>query len=190
VIDHHGQMFLPDYLMMYADRLKDAKGNKLVSETTTLLDLDTLTSKSWWITPGVLFLVFLIIELLLFYKRKTWDSKWIRIYDRTWFVVASLAAALLMFMMTTLHTACHYNYNMLWLSPLLIPFTFSLFKKNAKWLNYIGIALLVLFILTIGASAIIPQVFPSAGYLLIGILFLKVLRNIDFAIGWAMPKLR
>lgn len=175
VIDHHGQMFLPDYLMTYVDRFKS--GNRsIIKSTRVLLDIPPLKSKSFWITPFILFGFLLIIECLLFIGRKEsahWSIKW---YDTTWIVIVSLASALLLFMLTTKHTACHANYNLLWISPLFILLLLSRLFKQSQWTRLVGMCILGTLVISLLAAPMITQVYPAVGYIIIGILFLKVLR--------------
>ena len=179
VIDHHGQMFLPDYLMTYMDRFKDAYGKPLVAKTLTVLQPSNDIVKSSLITPFRLFGFLLLIEVILFFFRDKWKSKWIKVYDNTWFIIVSLASALLLFMLTTLHTACYPNWNLLWLSPLFIPFTILQFMNAEKWIKWIGFAIIGILVITIGGWTMWPQVLPSVGLLIAVILVFKVVRNLN-----------
>lgn len=179
VIDHHGQMFLPDYLMTYIDRFKDASGKPVVSKTLTVLQPINTVAKSYLVTPFRFFGFLLLIELMLFFFKDKSNLKWIKAYDNTWFIVASLASALLLFMLTTLHTACYPNWNLLWLSPLFIPFTILQFMNTEKWIKWIGFAIIGILVITIGGWTMWPQVLPSVGLLIAVILVFKVVRNLN-----------
>jgi len=178
IVDHHGQMFLPDYLMYYMDRFQSPNNQKLVLSTHDVLTIEKDRPTSFWITPIVLFAILLFVELILFIKRKEWASKWIGVYDILFYIVVSLASALLLLMLSTLHYPCHANYNLLWLSPLFIPFTLlRLVASNSKWQKLLSYAILGILTITFLGWSWWPQSLPSVGLLIIGILILKILRG-------------
>ncbi len=180
-VDHHGQMFLPDYVMLYMNRFKDESGKSIVSNTHYVLTMGTDPPRSWWITPLVLFSILLCLEVLLFFSKNLWNSKWVRYYDTIWYVLVSLASGLLLFMVTTLHTACHYNYNLLWLSPLFIPFTALQLSNNQKWVKWIGYATIGMLVITIAGWTMWPQVLPSVGLLIAVTLVFKIVRRLSIS---------
>ncbi|MBT8219071.1 MAG: DUF4105 domain-containing protein [Bacteroidia bacterium] len=177
IANHEAQMFLPEYVMAHLRRLKSPDGRSVVKHEQSVLIFDRIKGESWWVTPKLVFSILLLLEFLMFIFPKSFHRKFVKVYDLSWFVVVSLASLLLLFMWTTKHNACHDNWNLLWLSPLFIPFSILQFSKTGDWNRRVGISVLGMLILTLLFWSWWPQRLPETAILIIGLLFFKVLRN-------------
>lgn len=168
------QMFLPEQLMIHMASAKINGETELVAEEKLLTDYESHISRRnqhSFFTPLILFALLLLLELVLFLKFRGSTSKFILNYDKIWFLLAGLSSVVLLFMwLGTDHIATKVNMNVLWLSPLYFIF---LNRKSPSIHKKIQLILLLIALI----QSLFFQAFHPAFYLMIAILFLKILRN-------------
>lgn len=183
--DLRKQMFLPDYLHDHLARttyLSEDNKTELIASEYDVLSFDGKEVESFWLTPVVLltFLVFLELVFLFWIN----NGLFLAIYDRLWFVLMALASCMIAFMwFATDHQACGNNWNLLWLSPLYVPY---LLFKDEKIRKYIAIGLLVCLGLALLGWMWIPQQYHVAFIPIILISGLKLGRamGLDILQAW------
>ena len=165
-------MFLPDYLLMAFDS-SDLNGQPVVLEKKILLNyFESYKTKSG-VTPVIVFgVLFLIIAVLSFITRNSWNL-FFKIFDFFFFIMVGLIGMLILFMwFGTEHAMCKNNFNLLWALPTHLPIAFMLFNKKA-WIN--GYFRLVFFytIALLLAWFFLPQQFNTALLPVIGIILIR-----------------
>ena len=165
-------MFLPDYLLMAFDSSK-LNGQPVVNEKTILLNyFESYKTKSG-ITPFIVFgVLFLVIAVLSFFTRKTWNV-FFKIFDFLFFTFLGLIGFLILFMwFGTDHAMCRNNFNILWALPTHLPVAFMLLSKK-RWVNsyfrfvfFYTLALLLVWYF-------LPQQFNTALLPVIGIILIR-----------------
>ena len=165
-------MFLPDYLLMAFDS-STLNGNPVVNEKKILLNhFDEYKTKSG-VTPFIVFgILFLLIAVLSFFTRNSWNL-FFRIFDFLLFTFLGLLGILILFMwFGTEHAMCKNNFNLLWALPTHLPVAFMLFNKK-QWINsYFGFIFFYTIALLL-AWFFLPQQFNTAILPLIGIILIR-----------------
>jgi len=166
------QMFLPEFLYQHLEATT-VNNKPLVNSTSVLLDFEDIEKQrdhKPFFTPIIFFGVLLILELIIFFWGR--HARWVTIYDKFWFSIAGVGSLVLAFMwIGTDHVTTKKNLNLLWMNPL---FLFVLFKRSKK----IEIAILILLVIAALQTAFY-QSYHGAVYLIITILFLKIVRRIQ-----------
>ena len=103
----------------------------------------------------------LIVFLLLYIFVASWNSlttqRIARVIDVSLLFIFGLGGALVLYMSQfSLHTACHENYNLIWLHPLYL-LAIPLYFISKKWTGYVGYAFFIATVLFMFASHWIPQ---------------------------------
>lgn len=184
--DHRQQMFLPDYLHDWTDKMAyentDSQSVQLVKSEATVLPLDTIQHKSYWITPVILFSFLAFIELLLFLfaNKGSKRSGLLRFYDLLMYGILCLVSIVVAMMwFGTNHQACGDNYNLIWANPLFLLVFVSYFWNNpgqkALFLSS------VFLVLTLLLWTILPQQFHVAVIPIIVLYLFKNLRLLRHA---------
>ena len=178
--DHRAQMFLPDYLHDITFKMnydKDGVSVPLAKTSEKVLALDRKVHQSFLITPMYCFIIFLLLELILFISAPAQHWRFVRIYDSLWYAAISVISIVVLFMwFGTDHQACAENYNLLWANPLyLIVFISGVRKK----ISIKALALCTIFmIFNLLLWAVLPQQFHLAVIPIILIFILKNIRRI------------
>ena len=165
-------MFLPDYLLMAFDS-SQLNGRPVVFEKKIILgEFEAYKTKSA-LTPLLVFsILFLIISILSFLHRNSWNL-FFKIFDFIFFFILGSLGVLLLFMwFGTDHAMCKDNYNLLWALPAHLPMAFILFSRKS-WVNvyfrfifFYSIALLVFWFF-------LPQQFNTALIPVVGIIIVR-----------------
>ena len=118
--------------------------------------------------------IYFIVSFFLIYLFVTkWNARWsvlsAKFFDIVLLFFFGLGGLLVLYMsMFSMHTACHENWNIIWLHPFYwIALVFYFVQPT--WAGYLG---RLFFVATIGlilASYWIPQAFSSAVYVLMGL---------------------
>lgn len=147
VTSERQQMFLPDYLQSHLAQTTKPNGMHLMRDSKTIINHKVKQVNSFWITPMIVFIGILLLELFIIKRKKT--SKWLRIYDWAWMVVMAICAVIMMFMwFGTNHQACGLNYNLLVFSPLIILWIiFKWIGKQSPLLKWISLGIILSYIL-------------------------------------------
>jgi len=172
-----GQMYLPDYLMKYADYMyyegQDNEKHKLVNQSEQILFQKPIQNKSSLLTPFRLFGIFLLLEVLILIFRDRLPKRVKRIYDYTWFFSLFIGSLIILFMwFGTDHKVCKDNLNVIWLSPL--PLIIQFFKSTYR--RFFSLAMVFYFVVFISFWTIWPQNFSIISILISSILVLKFTR--------------
>jgi hypothetical protein len=120
-------------------------------------------------------LILLVIYLIIsFWKHKV-TQKIAGIIDLLLLFVFGIGGALVLYMSQfSLHTACHENYNLIWLHPLYL-FVIPVYFISKKWTSYFGYLFFAATILLMIANHWIPQHFSNSVIILMNIaLFLQI----------------
>lgn len=129
VISYRNQMFLPDYLKLNMEESK-AEAGAVLGPSKTIYAFPSVKDHHPLYTQPIFWTSFLLLIGLLFTFWKP-NALGLRIFDGTLFTIAGIAGSLFLFMwLGTDHQACFANWNMLWLFPLNIFFSWALFKKE------------------------------------------------------------
>jgi hypothetical protein len=165
-------MFLPDYLLMAFDS-SELNGQPVVEEKKILLNyFDSYKTKSG-ITPFIVFgVLFLLIALLSFFTRNSWNL-FFKIFDFFFFIMVGLIGVLILFMwFGTEHAMCKNNFNLLWALPTHLPVAFMLFNKKA-WINSYFRFICFYTIVLLLAWFFLPQQFNTALLFVVGIILIR-----------------
>jgi hypothetical protein len=118
--------------------------------------------------------IFYIVGLILLYLfLSKWNARWAvmaaKFLDIILLFIFGLGGLLLVYMsLFSKHTACHDNFNIVWIHPL-YWIALVLYFAKPIWAGYLG---RIFFIATIGLIAVsywLPQSFSSSVYLLMGL---------------------
>ena len=165
-------MFLPDYLLMAFDSSK-LNGQPVVNEKKIVLAyFDAYKTKSG-ITPFIVFgVLFLLIAVVSFITRNTWNL-FFKIFDFFFFLTVGLIGILILFMwFGTDHAMCKNNFNLLWALPTHLPTAFMLFSKK-QWVNSYFRFLFFYTIALLLAWFFLPQQFNTALLPVVGIILIR-----------------
>ncbi len=168
------QMFLPSYLYRALENTT-INGTPLIKSSGVMLDFESEVDrrrKSSWLSPTLLGLILLLLEFYLFSKyRKLESPKWLKRYDKFWYLIAGISSIIILFMwLGTDHIPTKSNWNVLWLSPLYLVRLFS----HSRWIQIaIGVTLTLAMLVTIFQI----QSFHAVSLALIVLLILKFVRN-------------
>lgn len=118
----------------------------------------------------ILLVIYLIVS---FWKHKV-TQKIAGIIDLLLLFVFGIGGALVLYMSQfSLHTACHENYNLIWLHPLYL-FVIPVYFISKKWTSYFGYLFFAATVLLMIANHWIPQHFSNSVIILMNIaLFLQ-----------------
>ena len=113
------------------------------------------------ITKGGYPMNYLIVFLLLYIFVANWNSLTTQriagVIDVSLLFIFGLGGALVLYMSQfSLHTACHENYNLIWLHPLYL-LAIPLYFISKKWTGYVGYLFFIATVLFMFASHWIPQ---------------------------------
>jgi hypothetical protein len=162
------EAFLPALLFN-----KLALNKQLVSYTGHVKYNQQVVEKS--LSP--IFILLLVLAIYLF--TSNWNSyftqKVATILDISFLTVLGLGGLIVFYMsQISLHTACHENYNLLWMHPLYLLALPIYFISN-KWTGILGWIFFVIIILLMLSSYWIPQYFSNSTLVLMTIaLFLNM----------------
>jgi len=165
-------MFLPDYLLMAFDSSK-LNGQPVVYEKKILLNyFESYKTKSG-ITPLIVFgVLFLVIAVLSFFTRNTWNV-FFKIFDFLLFTFLGLIGFLILFMwFGTEHAMCKNNFNLLWALPTHLPVAFLLFSRK-QWVNAYFRFIFFYTIALLLAWFFLPQQFNTAFLPIVGIILTR-----------------
>ena len=165
-------MFLPDYLLMAFDSSK-LEGQTVVQEKKILLNYFDSYKTTSGITPLIVFgILFLLIVVLSFYYRYSWNL-FFRIFDFFFFVFVGLIGVLILFMwFGTEHAMCKNNFNLLWALPTHLPIAFLLFNKK-HWIDRYFRFIFFYTIALLLAWFFLPQQFNTALLPVLGIILIR-----------------
>jgi hypothetical protein len=165
-------MFLPDYLLMAFDS-SELNGRPVVKEKKILLNyFDSYKTKSS-ITPFMVFgVLFLLIAVLSFFTRNSWNL-FFKIFDFFFLILVGLIGVLILFMwFGTEHAMCKNNFNLLWALPTHLPIAFMLFNKKT-WINSYFRFVVYYMIALLLAWFFLPQQFNTALLPVIAIILIR-----------------
>jgi hypothetical protein len=116
---------------------------------------------------------FMIGFMLVYLFVGKWNARWsvisAKILDILLLFIFGLGGLLLMYMsIFSLHTACHNNFNIVWIHPLYFLALICYFVKPI-WAGYLGRIFMIATIGLIVVSYWLPQSFSSSVYLLMGL---------------------
>lgn len=149
-------MFLPDYLLKGLDSATLA-GRPIVTPPQPVLQMPSPLNKGSLFRPSVVFGLLLVTAVTLYFTKKRWAAKALRILDVTLFLLAGLAGVVLIYMWTgTDHVVTQNNYNLLWALPTHLVAVFFLYK-NKSWVATYLKATLVINLLLLLLWAFLPQ---------------------------------
>ncbi|MBE27245.1 MAG: hypothetical protein CMN33_06130 [Saprospirales bacterium] len=166
------QMFLPSYLKQVLSKAEIQRGNTvepLLGEAYEVLSFPEETEKRLtrsWFTPELVFALLALFLLMLRwpYRKEKVLPKWLRNIDGTYITILGILGLLLAFMWWgTDHVPTKSNWNLIWLSPLLLIIHFGK-GKGFVWMTYlIYLMLFTCLIALVNAwIQILPQQFNVA----------------------------
>lgn len=126
-------------------------------------------------TPISYMIAFLLFYIFVSYWNSLITQRIARILDIILLLVFGIAGCLVLYMSQfSLHTACHENYNLIWLHPLYLM-VLPIYFMSKKWTGYVGYVFFLATILLMFASHWIPQHFSkSVIALMVIVLFLQI----------------
>lgn len=177
---YYEYMFLPKYIhSSFKSATFINSGKPIVkAENTIFSKKETEASASFFTSPFFVFLSFSIGILLITYKdfKNNKRSIWL---DATIFsITGSIGVLLLCLWFGTNHSTTAYNYNLLWASPLSLPFIFQVIKKTPKnWFKgYLKLLVIMLCLMamhwSIGVQRFAPVLIPIVIALAVRYVFL------------------
>ncbi len=173
-----GRSFLPEFFYDVLD--KSTIGHQpLVSKTAIFLDFEADNQRRREKVSQVpiwVFSLLLLVELLLliFCSKATYiNSRWLRILDNLWFSLLGIGSLIILFMwIGTDHLTTKKNLNLLWMSPLFLPY---LFKKSKGLTLILAISIPIALIL----SPFVQELHICAILIMIATLF-KLIRQYHY----------
>ncbi|MDA7501660.1 DUF4105 domain-containing protein [Chitinophagales bacterium] len=123
-------MYLPyhlEYSLASTQLSSNGKPKDFVSQTNILLDYPQSSSNSILSYLPLLLFGFLLVLRLLFYK----STGLHKLDGVVLFLFALMGIIMLIMWFATDHLACHWNWNVLWASPLLFVLAIQVFRKAA-----------------------------------------------------------
>jgi len=169
------QTFLPEYLMTSLDQKEGFVANKKV-----IIDHSKEREerfKASIFSPTLLFGLLLLLELIFLLLLKSKESRWINLYDKTWFIIMAFSSIVLLFMwFGTDHIATKQNWNLLWISPayVLIPLIKDVNRRKQLFFFLLGSN-----ILAVVSWTLIPQNYHQAFLPIMLIMIIKLWRHKD-----------
>jgi hypothetical protein len=135
---------------------------------------NTKTAEKGWAPIAIL-----IAILLLYVFVASWNTlltqRIAKIMDISLLLLIGIGGALVLYMSQfSLHTACHENYNLIWLHPLYL-IAVPLYFMSKKWTGYLGYLFFTVTVLFMMMSHWIPQHFSNTVIILMMmVLFLQI----------------
>ena len=135
---------------------------------------NTKTSEKGWAPIAILIAILLIYVLVA-----SWNTLLTqliaKIMDISLLLLMGIGGALVLYMSQfSLHTACHENYNLIWLHPLYL-IAVPLYFISKKWTGYLGYLFFTVTVLFMMMSHWIPQHFSNTVIvLMMMVLFLQI----------------
>ena len=135
---------------------------------------NTKTAEKGWAPIAIL-----IAILLLYVFVAIWNTlltqRIAKIMDISLLLLIGIGGALVLYMSQfSLHTACHENYNLIWLHPLYL-IAVPLYFMSKKWTGYLGYLFFTVTVLFMMMSHWIPQHFSNTVIvLMMMVLFLQI----------------
>jgi hypothetical protein len=137
------QTFLPDYLSSNLSTSLNKSNQSILNSADILYEGEKKSSNPFWITPTLLFTIFLIIEFIIL--RYQFSGMGMKIYDSTWFVMMTIASLIISFMwFGTDHKACGNNFNLLVFNPLYLLWVSLYFTQ--KFRGFFSVLSLILLL--------------------------------------------
>jgi hypothetical protein len=138
------------------------------------IQYNTKTAEKGWAPISIL-----IVILVLYVFVANWNTlltqRIAKIMDISLLLLMGIGGALVLYMSQfSLHTACHENYNLIWLHPLYL-IAVPLYFISKKWTGYLGYLFFTVIVLFMMMSHWIPQHFSNAVIvLMMMVLFLQI----------------
>ncbi len=177
-VNSRNLMFLPHFLMEGFQH-STINGKPLVKEKKALFIPSKPQSQSYPFYKHPIFwfsILCVFILLLSFLKPSSSILPWV---DRCLFFLTGLLGCFLLFMwFGTDHGITKWNYNLLWLFPFNIVFSFFFFKDK-KWVRNYAIFIVVLSLILLGGYLILPQRLPFIALPFIAVLGVRCLKIIS-----------
>ena len=172
------KFFLPSYLQQFAQKayIGRLEQRPLVKANKSYPGLDEKqTCLPFIFSPiAVCCLALLIVALTTFYERR--KGIYLRWLDSLLFVLAGICGTIIFYLMAfSQHPLVDYNYNILWLNPLMIIVGIAVWGKPRKWLNAMHIINMLFIAVVFLLCAIRIQAFHVAFLPLISMLLLRSL---------------
>lgn len=151
------QMFLPLYLKDILSKAVIQRGDSLVPllgapyEVLSFPEETEGRLKRSWFTPELVFMLLAILMLAFRYPYRKEDTlpKWVRNIDSTYIILLGFLGCLLSFMWWgTDHVPTKSNWNLLWVSPLLLVIE-TCKGRGLSWLKYLIYLMLVTCLLSL-----------------------------------------
>ena len=171
------KFFLPSYLNQFAQKAYIGKEQRpLVKANRSYPSLEEeQTSLPFIASPiAVCCLVLLFVALITVYER--WKNIRLKWLDSLLFILAGICGTIIFYLMAfSQHPLVDYNYNILWLNPLLIIVGIAAWVKPRKWLSVAHIINMLLIAVVFLLCALGIQAFHVAFLPLIAMLLLRSL---------------
>jgi len=163
---------------------------KLVANPSLVLSTQHLSFHRSTATPNNTPFYVLVSLLLVYVFASKWNTlvtqKLATLLDLSIAFILGIGGCIVWYMsQISLHTACHENYNLIWLHPLYLLAIPMYFISN-KWTGYLGWAFFIAIVLLMLTSYWIPQYFSGSVIVLmtialfLSIRFIKKSRNARF----------
>lgn len=166
-------MFLPDYLLKGFDSAS-VNNHSLVTPPQTILQMPSPLKDKSFFTPGVVFVLLLVIVVGISFIRSNWARATISVFDFLFFFILGLAGLLLLFMwFGTDHRVCQNNYNLLWALPTNVVLAFFVHSKKQWIKKYFSIVFWLSAVLAL-TWFFLPQQMNNA---LLPVVFLIIYRS-------------
>jgi len=173
-------MFLPKYLMVGFQH-SSINGHSLVKTKKILNNPHSEKAPyPFYLRPIFWFsLLCLFILILSFSKSNKFSNKLLPWIDRCLFFLSGLLGCFLVFMwFGTDHGITKWNYNILWLFPVNIFFSFHFFKDK-KWVKTYAIFIVAVNLILLATFLILPQELPFALLPFMAVLGVRALKIIS-----------
>jgi len=153
--DLYQEAFLPSLLYK-----KIALNPKLILAKNELITADKPIEKG--ISPVTYLIIFFILYLFVSNWNAFITQRIARVLDILLLLIFGIAGILVLYMSQfSFHTACHENYNLIWLHPLYL-LAIPLYFLAKKWAGYLGYLFFSANVLLMFASYWVPQHFSKA----------------------------
>ena len=126
------------------------------------------------IAPITILILFLALYIFAAYWNALFTQRLARCIDISLLVLLGIGGALVFYMSKiSIHSACHDNYNLIWLHPIYL-IAIPLYFISKKWTGYLGWVFFIITILFMFANYWIPQHFSKSVMVVMAIaLFLQ-----------------
>jgi hypothetical protein len=172
-VTNHEAMFLPDYLLKGFDSAM-VNNHSLVTPPQTILQMPSPLKNKSFFTPGVVFVLLLVVIVGISFVQSNWARVVINVFDFLFFFILGLAGLLLLFMwFGTDHKVCQNNYNLFWALPANVVMAFFVHSKKPWVKKYFSIVFWITVVLAL-AWFFLPQQMNTA---LIPIVLLIIYRS-------------